>query len=79
MQSPSFAVVIALERLDKPNIKQVEEWLKNAGLGEVSSETILQRTYESTEEGLEIIKLKSTSALTLISKSPFGHELEALQ
>ena len=57
---------------------QVEDWFREAGFGNVSSETIVQRTYLTAEERLRAVSLKSASALTLIDEDAFRRGLEAL-
>lgn len=74
-----FPETLEIDEARIPTIKQVEEWFIDAGFKDVSSETILQRSYRSAEEILERIKLKSTSVLTLISQSAFEKGLKALR
>jgi ubiquinone/menaquinone biosynthesis C-methylase UbiE len=74
-----FPETLEVDEARVPSINQVEEWFSNAGFESVSSENVLQRTFKSAEEIVERIRLKSTSALTLITQSAFEHGLEALQ
>ena len=74
-----FPESIVIDKARTPTVEQVEEWFRVAGFKQVSSETILQQTYNSTEERLENVRLKSTSVLTLISQTAFGKGLERLQ
>lgn len=74
-----FPETLEIDEARIPSISQVEEWFNNAGFDIISSETILQRSYKSTEEILERTKLKQTSVLTLISQASFEQGLDALQ
>ncbi len=74
-----FPGTLEIDEARIPSIEQVEEWFTLAGFNEVSSETITQQTYKSSNEILEKASLKSTSVLTLISQSSFQQGLNALR
>jgi len=74
-----FPESIFIDEARTPTVEQVEEWFGVAGFKQVSSETIVQQTYNSAEERLENVRLKSTSVLTLISQTAFEKGLERLQ
>ena len=74
-----FPEVAELDEACTPTTKQVEKWFRVAGFNDISSETIAQQTYRSTEEILRKTELKHTSALTLISQSAFERGLRALR
>jgi len=74
-----FPESIVIDEARTPTVEQVEEWFGVAGFRQVSSETILQQTYNSAEERLEKVRLKSTSVLTLISQTAFEKGLERFQ
>lgn len=74
-----FSGTLEIDEARIPSIEQVEEWFILAGFNEVSSQTILQQTYTSADEILEKASLKSTSVLTLISKSSFQQGLNTLR
>ncbi len=58
---------------------KMEKWVKKTGFNRVSSKTISQQTYQTAEERLNAVKLKSTSVLTLISKAAYEKGLEAFR
>jgi len=74
-----FPETVGIDEARIPSIRQVEEWFRDAGFKEVSSETIHQHTYESAKEILDRMTLKPTSVLTLISQSAFEQGLERLR
>jgi SAM-dependent methyltransferase len=74
-----FPGTLEIDEARIPSIEQVEEWFTLAGFNEVSSETITQQTYKSSNEILEKASLKSTSVLTLISQFSFQQGLNALR
>jgi len=73
-----FPETLEIDKARIPTLNQVEEWFTLAGFNEVSSETISQQTYKSSDEVLEKASLKSTSVLTLISQASFQKGINAL-
>lgn len=61
------------------SIKKTEDWLNASGFREIRSETLEQKTYESARQFLESVRLKGTSALTLISLHDFDRGLRKLE
>ena len=74
-----FPEAVECDEARTPTREQVEKWFRAVGSKEISSETIIQQSYRSTEERLKKAKLQSTSVLTLISQPAFRQGLEALQ
>ncbi len=72
-----FPEVIEIDKERCATKSQMENWFKMSGFNRVSSKTITQQTYQKAEERLEAVKLKSTSVLTLISKTAYEKGLEA--
>ena len=71
-----FSGTTEIDEARTPSIREVESWLRGAGFNNISSETIIQKTYESAKERLEKAELKSTSVLTLISQPAFKKGIE---
>lgn len=70
-----FPEAIALDEKRCPTIQQVEAWFQDTRFTRVKSETVIQQTYNSGEDRLSRVKLKSTSVLTLISPPAFEEGL----
>jgi ubiquinone/menaquinone biosynthesis C-methylase UbiE len=66
-----FPDVYRIDQARTPTIREVEEWLKNTGFIDVSSQTINQQTNTTGSDRLERVRLKSTSVLTLIDQDSF--------
>jgi SAM-dependent methyltransferase len=74
-----FPEALELDERRCPTINQVEVWIQNAGFTGVQSEIVVQPTYNSGEDRLSRVKLKSTSVLTLISQRAFEKGLEGFE
>ena len=62
-----------------PSVAAVEGWLERAGYQHVRCETITQRSFESVEQRLHMVRLKGTSVLTLLDDDEFARGLEKLE
>lgn len=74
-----FPEVLAIERARTPTARMVEKGLGDAGLADITSEEVPQKTYESGADRLRSIKLKSTSVLTMISEQAFERGVRAME
>jgi ubiquinone/menaquinone biosynthesis C-methylase UbiE len=66
-----FPETIKIDQARCATKPQMEKWFQMVGFSRVSSETILQQTYQSAEERLKVVQLKSTSVLTLINNEAY--------
>ncbi len=62
-----------------PTTKQVETWLQEARFTDIRTETTTQTSYNSGEDRLSRVRLKSTSVLTLISQQSFEEGLKQFE
>ena len=73
-----FPEVLAIDEARGQTITIVEQWLTEAGFHGIISEEIVQKTFETSTEQLNTIKLKNTSVLTMISPEAFEKGIHSL-
>ena len=73
-----FPEAITVDEARTPTTERVETWLREAGFTGVTSEKIVQQSYEAGIERLNAIKFKNTSVLTLISQDAYEEGIRAL-
>ena len=66
-----FPEALAIDEARTPTIVTVEQWLAETGFQDIVSEEVIQKTFETSEEHLNIAKLRGTSVLTMISPEAF--------
>lgn len=74
-----FPETLVLDETRTPSIETVESWLTDTGFIGVYSKTIFQQTYQTSAEHLNAVKVKSTSALTMITQEAFEKGLGRLE
>jgi ubiquinone/menaquinone biosynthesis C-methylase UbiE len=74
-----FPETIAIDKARTPSVHDVETWLSKAGFKKISSEEIIQQSYESIQDRFQSIKLKNTSVLSLIPQSAFEKGIRQLE
>ncbi len=74
-----FPETLKIDEARIPTLEQVEKWFRTAGFKDISSMTIIQRSFESAEDRLKKTELKCTSVLSLISPQSFKQGLDALR
>jgi|GEM_PF-627397 len=74
-----FPEALKIDELRTQTIKQIETWMREAGFAGVQTETSLQASYNSGEDRLSRVRLKSTSVLTLISQQSFEEGLKQFE
>ncbi len=73
-----FPEALAIDEARTPTIKLVETWLRGAGFAGVTSEEVVQQSYQAGIDRLNAIKFKNTSVLTLISQEAYEAGIQAL-
>jgi len=66
-----FPETLAIDEARTPTIATVEQWLAKAGFHGIVSEEVVQKTFETSEERLNVARLRGTSVLTMISPEAF--------
>ena len=66
-----FPEVLTIDRARTPSVAIVEKWLSDAGFLSITTEEIVQQTFETGTAHLESARTKSTSVLTMISEEAF--------
>ncbi|UCB43703.1 MAG: methyltransferase domain-containing protein [Dehalococcoidales bacterium] len=66
-----FPEVRGIDEARTPTVATVEKWLAEANFHEIASEEVVQKTFETGEEHLNMARLKGTSVLTMISPEAF--------
>lgn len=66
-----FPEALLVDQLRYPTVTKVEEWLTTAGFKMISSEEVVQQSYQSAEAHLNAVEIKCMSVLTLISEDSF--------
>ena len=74
-----FQQVIEIDERRTPTRQLTEKWLVDAGFSNISSEEILQQTYQTGLEHLDAVRAKSTSVLSMISEESFQTGLHCLE
>ena len=66
-----FPQVIEIDEARTPTREYVEKCLLDAGFVDISSEEVVQQTYQTSSAHLDAARAKSTSVLSMISKESF--------
>ena len=66
-----FPAAVAIDEARTPTARTVEKWLADAGLSDIFTEETVQKTFESSIDHLNRVKVKFTSVLTMISDEAF--------
>ena len=74
-----FPEIVSIDEKRTPSVADVESLLCKAGFDQIHSIEVVQNTFASARERLAAIKLKSISALTLISQEAFVKDLRRLE
>ena len=73
-----FPQVLDIDQDRTPTVELTEKWLADAGFEDISSEEIIQQTYQSGTAHLNAARMKSTSVLSMISEESFQTGLNLL-
>jgi ubiquinone/menaquinone biosynthesis C-methylase UbiE len=73
-----FPEALAIDKARTPTVKLVETQLREAGFTGITSEEVVQQSYQTGTERLNAIELKNTSILTLISQEAYEAGIQAL-
>jgi ubiquinone/menaquinone biosynthesis C-methylase UbiE len=74
-----FPQVIEIDERRTPTRQLMEKWLVKAGFVSISSEEVVQQTYQTGVEHLDAVRAKSTSVLSMISEESFQTGLHNLE
>ena len=74
-----FPQVIEIDEQRTPTGQITEKWLAEAGFVNISSEEVVQQTYQAGLEHLDAIRAKCTSVLSIISDESFQTGLHNLE
>lgn len=74
-----FPETLAIDEARMYTVKRVEDCLKEAGFSGVTSEEIVQRSFDNSRDHLEAILLKNTSTLTMIPQEAFDRGVGKLR
>jgi len=74
-----FPSVTALDAARTPTVRQVEEWVSNAGFVDVGSNSVVQQTDMTAAERVRRVGTRVSSVLTLISDDQFQDGLARLK
>lgn len=74
-----FPEIVSIDEKRTPSVADVESLLCKVGFDQIHSIEVVQNTFASARERLAAIKLKSVSALTLISQEAFVKGLRRLE
>jgi hypothetical protein len=74
-----FPQTIEIDDRRTPTRRLVEKWLVEAGFISISSEEVVQQTYQTGVEHLDAVRAKSTSVLSMISEESFQTGLHNLE
>ena len=66
-----FPQVIEIDEPRTPTRERTEQWLLDAGFVDLSSEEVVQQTYQTGAAHLDAVRAKSTSVLSMISEESF--------
>ncbi|MFC1819684.1 class I SAM-dependent methyltransferase, partial [Thermodesulfobacteriota bacterium] len=66
-----FPQVIGIDEPRTPTRELTEKWLLDAGFTDISSEEVVQKTYQTGAAHLDAARAKSTSVLSMISEESF--------
>jgi len=73
-----FPQVIEIDEPRTPTRESTEQWLLEAGFVDLSSEEIVQQTYQTGAAHLNAARAKSTSVLSMISEESFQAGIQRL-
>ena len=73
-----FPEALGIDEARTPTVPAVEEWLSEAGFKDITSEEVVQQTYETGTEHLNAAKTRSTSVLNMISQETFDKGIHDL-
>jgi ubiquinone/menaquinone biosynthesis C-methylase UbiE len=74
-----FPQTIEIDGQRTPTRQLTEKWLAEAGFVSISSEEVVQQTYQAGLEHLDAIRAKCTSVLSIISEESFQTGLHCLE
>jgi ubiquinone/menaquinone biosynthesis C-methylase UbiE len=66
-----FPGALAIDEDRTPTVATVEKWLAEVDFHDIVSEEVIQKTFETSEEHLNMAKLRGTSVLTMILPESF--------
>ncbi len=73
-----FPEVLKIDEARTPTVETVEGWLAEAGFQDIVSQEIVQRTFETSAEHLNMAETKGNSVLSMISAEAFEKGVHAL-
>ncbi|UCH52045.1 MAG: methyltransferase domain-containing protein [Chloroflexota bacterium] len=73
-----FPEALSIDEARTPTIAMVEKWLTDAGFSDITTEEVVQQTFETSIAHLESAKVKNTSVLTMISQEAFDKGIDSM-
>jgi ubiquinone/menaquinone biosynthesis C-methylase UbiE len=73
-----FPEVLEIDEARTPTIETVEGWLAEAGFRDIVSQEIVQQTFETSTEHLNMARVKGNSVLSMISPESFEKGIDTL-
>lgn len=73
-----FSETLDIDEPRTPSVRTVKNWLRDAGFSDITTEEIVQKTYESAASHLQAITVKATSVMTMISQQAYKEGLRRL-
>lgn len=74
-----FPQVTEIDERRTPTRQLMEKWLAEAGFSSISSEEVIQQTYQTGLEHLDAVRAKNTSVLSMISEESLQVGLHRLE
>jgi len=74
-----FPEVLTVDEARTPTVKTVERWLVEAGFQAIISQEIVQKTFETSTEHLDMAKAMGNSVLSMISPEAFEKGISGLK
>ncbi len=73
-----FPGVLDIDKARTPSVEIVEKWLSGAGFSGITTEEVIQQTYETGAAHLKAARAKNTSVLTMIPQEAFEKGIDNL-
>jgi len=74
-----FPGVLDIDEARTPSIEVVENWLRATGFIDIVTEEVVQQSYKTSLDRLEVVKAKHTSVLTMIPQEALEEGLDKLK
>jgi ubiquinone/menaquinone biosynthesis C-methylase UbiE len=74
-----FPEVLVIDETRTPTVKTVEGWLAEVGFQDIISQEIVQKTFDTSAEHLNMARVKGNSVLSMISPEAFKKGIHTLE